>query len=100
MAAGLAGLAGCGAYGSLFEPFNYEVTERDVFVRGLGEGFEGFRVAQVTDVHHSRIVPIGEVRRVVELANGAKADCGGVDGRLYDCAAGLYRAVCGGFGGA
>jgi predicted MPP superfamily phosphohydrolase len=58
----------------LFEPFDYEVTERDVFISGLPEGFEGFRVVQVTDVHHSRIVPIGEVRRVVELANGVGAD--------------------------
>lgn len=74
VAAGLAGVSGCAAWGSLIEPFNYEVTEREVFVRGLAAGFEGFRVAQVTDVHHSRIVPIGEVRRVVELANLTKPD--------------------------
>lgn len=73
-AAGLVGAAGCAGWGSLWEPFDYEVTEREVFIKGLPEGFEGFRVAQLTDLHHSRIVPIGEVRRVVELANLTKAD--------------------------
>lgn len=73
-AAGLAGAAGFGAWGSLWEPFDYEVTERDVFVTGLAEGFEGFRVVQLTDLHHSRIVPLREVRRVVELANVARPD--------------------------
>ncbi len=73
-ATGLVAVSGVGAYASLFEPFNYELTETDVFVRGLPAGFEGFRIAQLTDVHHSRIVDIGEVARVVELARGAKPD--------------------------
>jgi uncharacterized protein len=73
LAAGLVGGAGLAAYASLWEAFDYEVTETDVFVRGLPEGFEGFRVAQLTDVHHSRLVPLAEVRRVVALANEARA---------------------------
>lgn len=73
-AAGLLGASGLAAYASLLEPFDYELTETEVFVRGLPEGFEGFRIAQVTDVHHSRLVPLAEVRRVVELANSARAD--------------------------
>lgn len=73
-AAGLVAVSGMSAYGSLFEPFNYELSETDVFIRGLPEGFEAFRIAQITDVHHSRIVSIEEVARVVELARGAKAD--------------------------
>ena len=74
LAAGLASGAGLAAYGSLWEAFDYEVTETDVFLRGLPAGFEGFRVAQLTDVHHSRLVPLEEVRRVVELANSARPD--------------------------
>ena len=73
-AAGLAGASGLAAYAGLFEPFDYEVTEQDVFVRGLPGRFEGFRVAQLTDLHHSRLVPLEEVRRVVGLANAARAD--------------------------
>jgi predicted MPP superfamily phosphohydrolase len=74
LAAGLAGASGVSAYAGLFEPFDYELTETDVYVRGLSEGFEGFRIAHVTDVHHSRLVPLEEVRRVVALANAARAD--------------------------
>ncbi len=74
LAAGLVGASGAAAYGSLVEPFDYEVTETDVFIRGLPPSFEGFRVAHLTDVHHSRLVPVEEVRRVVELANEARPD--------------------------
>ena len=74
VAAGLAGVSGTAVYGGFFEPFNYEVTETDIFVRDLPGAFEGFRIAHLTDLHHSRIVPIEEVQRVVSLANEAKPD--------------------------
>jgi predicted MPP superfamily phosphohydrolase len=73
-AAGLLGASGAAAYGSMFEPFSYELTETDIFIRGLPGAFEGFRIAQLTDVHHSRLVPIEEVRRVVALANAEGPD--------------------------
>ena len=74
LAAGLLGVSSVAAYASLFEPFDYELTETVVPVRGLPAAFENFRVAHVTDVHHSRMVPLEEVRRVVRLANSARAD--------------------------
>jgi predicted MPP superfamily phosphohydrolase len=64
----LIALAATSAYASLIEPHNYEVTETDIFIRNLPERFVGFRITQLTDLHHSRIVGIGQVRRVVELA--------------------------------
>ena len=73
-AAGALGGAGAGVYGSLFERTDYELTETDIFIRDLPPSFDGFRIAQVSDVHHSSLVPLDEVRRVVELANGARAD--------------------------
>jgi uncharacterized protein len=73
-ASAVVGVAGVSAYGGLFEAWDYEVTETVVPVKDLPERFEGFRIAQVSDVHHGRLVPIDEVRRVVELANAARAD--------------------------
>jgi uncharacterized protein len=67
-------VSGVAAYASLWEPFAYEVTETDVFIRDLPARFENFRLAQVTDVHHSSLVPLAEVRRVVQLANEARPD--------------------------
>jgi uncharacterized protein len=73
-AAALVGAAGAAGYGGVVEAWDYELTETTVRVRELPERFEGFRIAQVSDVHHGRLVPIEEVRRVVELANSARAD--------------------------
>lgn len=73
-AAGLVGASGLSAYASLFEPFDYELTETDIFIRNLPARFDGLRIAQLTDLHHSRIVPLSEVRRVVEMANALRPD--------------------------
>jgi hypothetical protein len=61
-------------YASLFEPYSYELTETEIFIRDLPAAFENFRIAHVTDVHHSRIVSLAEVRRVVEITRAAKPD--------------------------
>lgn len=72
--AAVVGVMGTAGYGGLVEAWDYELTETVVPVEGLPERFEGFRIAQVSDVHHGRLVPIEEVRRVVALANSARAD--------------------------
>ena len=73
-AATLAGAAGLGGYATLVEPYRYEVTETDIFLPDLPERFEGFRIAQVTDVHHGGLVTQEEARRVVALTNAARPD--------------------------
>jgi predicted MPP superfamily phosphohydrolase len=73
-AAPLVAVSATSAYASLIAPYDYEITETDIFIRGLPERFEGFRIAQLTDVHHSRIVGLEEVRRVIALAQTTKPD--------------------------
>lgn len=73
-AAPLIAVAATSAYASLIEPHDYEVTETDIFIRDLPGRFEGFRITQLTDIHHSRIVGIDQVRRVVALAQNTKPD--------------------------
>ena len=73
-AAPLVAVSATSAYASLVEPVNYELSETDIPVRDLPDSFDGFRIVQVSDVHHSRIVSLGEVRRVVELAQSARPD--------------------------
>ena len=73
-AAGLVGMSGTAAYASLFEIHDYELTETEIFIRELPAAFENFRIVQVSDVHHSSLVPLEEVRRVVELAERARGD--------------------------
>lgn len=73
-ATGLAGLSGAGAYATFVEPYNYELTHTDIFIRGLPESFDNFRVAHISDIHHSRLVSIDEVARVVEITAAAEPD--------------------------
>lgn len=73
-AAPLVAFSAASAYAGLIAPHNYEVTETDIFIRDLPERFEGFRITQLTDVHHSRIVTLEEVRHVVALAQQTKPD--------------------------
>jgi len=58
----------------LIEPYNYLISETDVFINNLPERFEGFRITQLTDIHHSKILGLNEVRRVVSLAQQTKPD--------------------------
>lgn len=73
-AAPLVAVSATTAYASFIEPYSYRISETDIFIRELPAAFEGFRIAQISDVHHSRLVSIEEVRRVVELAHRARAD--------------------------
>jgi predicted MPP superfamily phosphohydrolase len=74
VAAPLVAVSATAAYARLIEPYNYWVSETDIFIRDLPPAFEGFRITQLTDIHHSRILGIGEVRRVVNLAQQTKPD--------------------------
>ena len=74
VAAPLMAVAATSAYASLIEPSHYWLSETDVFIRDLPERFENFRITQLTDIHHSRILGINKVRHVVELAQQTKPD--------------------------
>ena len=85
--AGAAAVVGVGVpsvYGNLVEAWAYEVTETVIRIKDLPERFEGFRIAQVSDVHHSRLVSIEEVRRVVAAGERDASGHGRADGRLHD----------------
>jgi predicted MPP superfamily phosphohydrolase len=73
-AAPLVAVSAGAAYARLVEPYNYWISENDIFIRDLPPAFEGFRLTQLTDIHHSRILGIGEVQRVVSLAQQTRPD--------------------------
>ena len=74
VAAPLVAVSAGAAYSRLIEPYNYWISETDIFIRDLPPAFEGFRITQLTDIHHSRILGISEVRRVISLAQQTKPD--------------------------
>jgi predicted MPP superfamily phosphohydrolase len=70
----LLAFSGAAAYARLIEPYTYIIAHHDIFIRDLPDSFQGFRIAHITDVHHSNILGIEEVQRVVQLAGDVKPD--------------------------
>ena len=50
------------------------VTAQRIWLSDLPEGFRGFRILQLSDIHHSLFVPLDHVAAVVELSNRLKPD--------------------------
>ena len=70
----LVGVSAASAYATLIEPYDYLISQTDVYINDLPERFENYRITQLTDIHHSRILGIDEVQRVVQLAQQTKPD--------------------------
>ena len=56
----------------------------DVPIEGLHPDLDGFRIAQVSDLHVGLTIREGYVRRVVELANSVDADLVALTGDIVD----------------
>jgi uncharacterized protein len=62
------------AYGLLYERLDMEITHQRIKLSRLPEAFEGFRIAQLSDLHISPFMPAGEIRRCVTITNQLKPD--------------------------
>ena len=61
-------------YGLLYEREDVEVVRQRVRLAHLPETFDGFRIAQLSDIHMSPFSTAGYIRRCVEITNGLKPD--------------------------
>jgi predicted MPP superfamily phosphohydrolase len=61
-----------GAYGLLYGRLNLETTHHPVPLPRLPKAFEGFRIAQLSDIHIGPFMPEEQIRRYVEIANALK----------------------------
>jgi len=62
------------AYGLLYGRLDMEVTRRRIQLARLPKSFEGFRIAQLSDIHISPFMPADEIRRCVTITNQLKPD--------------------------
>src|SRR5215472_17528448 len=62
------------AYGLLYGRLDVEVTHRRIALARLPKAFDGFRIAQLSDIHISSFMPAGEIRRCVTITNQLKPD--------------------------
>jgi hypothetical protein len=63
-----------GAYGMFYERLNLEISHRRIKIPRLPRAFEGFRIAQLSDIHIGPFMAAEEIRRYVGIANELKPD--------------------------
>ena len=63
-----------GAYGLLYGRLNLETTEQKIRLPRLPQAFDGFRIAQLSDIHIGPFMPYEQIRKYVEMANALKPD--------------------------
>lgn len=63
-----------GAYGFLYGRLNLEITTPKIRLARLPRGFDGFRIAQLSDIHIGPFMPAGQIRRYAEITNSLKPD--------------------------
>ncbi len=74
LATAVGGLTGAVSYGVVYERHRVGVTEATLPVSGLPPALDGLRIALLTDIHHSAIVPADDVTRAVELTLSTNPD--------------------------
>jgi predicted MPP superfamily phosphohydrolase len=62
------------AYGLLYGRLDVEVTRRRIRLARLPKAFEGFRIAQLSDIHIGPFMTADQIRRCVTMTNQLKAD--------------------------
>ena len=63
-----------GAYGLLYGRLNLEITEHSVPLARLPKAFEGFRIAQLSDIHIGPFMPAEQIRKYAQIVNGLRPD--------------------------
>jgi predicted MPP superfamily phosphohydrolase len=61
-------------YGLLYERQNVEVVRQRVRLACLPKAFEGFRIAQLSDIHLGPFTTADYIRRCVDITNGLEPD--------------------------
>lgn len=74
-------LIGYGMYQALRKP---DLVEVDVPIKNLPDDLDGFRIAQITDIHVSHTIKRGFVQRIVDIVNDLRPDMIVLTGDLAD----------------
>lgn len=73
-------------YGTFVQRFRLSVREQNIPIPGLPHDLDGLRLAQLTDIHLSPFLSLGELERAVELANETRPHLALVTGDLITTA--------------
>lgn len=59
---------------AMLEPHHVEITHQRIAIAGLPSEFQGFRIVQISDIHHSPFLDEAEIAEAVRLANKLQPD--------------------------
>jgi predicted MPP superfamily phosphohydrolase len=62
------------ARSALTEPFRLTIEHRQIHLRRLPSAFDGFRIVQLSDIHHSPFTSKAQIERAVATANSLQPD--------------------------
>jgi predicted MPP superfamily phosphohydrolase len=62
------------AYGMLYERTEIETTHQRIVLSRLPKAFDGFRIAQLSDIHIGTFMPVQDIRKYVAMVNQLKPD--------------------------
>ena len=82
-----------GAYGLLYGRLNLEITTQKTSLPRLPRAFEGFRIAQMSDIHIGPFMPFEQIRKYVEMTNALKPDLIVLTGDFVTTDPGTQEAV-------
>jgi predicted MPP superfamily phosphohydrolase len=62
------------ARSALTEPFRLTVEHHQIHLRRLPRALDGFRIVQLSDLHHSPFTSRSQIERAIETANNLQPD--------------------------
>src|SRR6266498_5651627 len=62
------------ARSALTEPYRLTIEHRPIYLRRLPREFDGFRIVQLSDIHHSPFTSREQIERAVATANSLQPD--------------------------
>jgi predicted MPP superfamily phosphohydrolase len=65
---------GVGAWSFFAESRWFEVTRRQVGIKGLSPGLNGLRIVQLSDIHHGQWMSLAWVRQIIDATNALAPD--------------------------
>ncbi len=68
------GAAAAGAWGFFAEARWFEVTRRQIPIRGLAPELDGLRIVQLSDIHHGTWMSARWVQQIVDVSNSLSPD--------------------------
>jgi predicted MPP superfamily phosphohydrolase len=73
-----------GLYSCAVEPYWLETVRLEVALRGLDAAFDGYVIAQISDLHVGSGIPLLYLRHAIEAVNAARPDLVVVTGDIVD----------------